>query len=407
MRVCVIVPVLDGEAFIAQTLRSVLNQTRPPDEVIVVDNGSRDRSVEIARSFGGIVRVIGAPHGGASAARNAGVAEATGEALMFLDADDLLGPTVLEELAAVLARRPGAIACCPWMRFERVDGCWLAAPASCAPRRPGHDDLAAWLTGWYHPPCSGLWSREAYEASGGWDPEVRVNTDGDVMMRALIKGVPLVPTEGGTAYYRRLPGDAVSLSGRRLTRTGMESRLMVLDRIARLLGEAGRLSRYRAPLAEAYDGLARDSRGTFADLHEYARDAARAHGGPEPLRRARRRIGRLADRVRRDARPPAVAAVATPAPAPDRSGVAGEPPLVSVIVPTFTRAHLLGRALNGVLAQTYGRFEVLIVDDGSTDDTERVVAGLDDPRLRYLRQPENAGVAAARNRGLREAAGDL
>ena len=317
--ISVIMPVLDGEAFIAQALRSVLNQSRPPVEVIVVDNGSRDRSVEIAKSFGAPVRTIDAPQAGASAARNAGMAEARGDAVMFLDADDLLGPNVLEELATVLEYNPGAIACCPWMRFELADGCWLAAPASCAPKRRGQDDLAAWLTGWYHPPCSVLWSRAAYERSGGWDPEVRVNTDGDIMMRALIASVPLILTAGCTSYYRRLPGEAVSLSGQRLTRTGLESRLMVLDKIAGLLDVSGKLSRYKSPLGEAYDILAVGSSGTFPDLYERAVAASRSHGGSEGVRRVRRRLERTIPMggIGQGARP--AQTTTHSAPAPDRA----------------------------------------------------------------------------------------
>ncbi|HEV7264441.1 MAG TPA: glycosyltransferase [Falsiroseomonas sp.] len=404
MRVSVITPVRDGEAFIAQTLRSVLNQTQVPAEIIVLDDGSEDRSRDIAQRFGPPVRTVRGPFGGASAARAAGVAQAAGDALMFLDADDLLGPTALAELSEVLGSQPGAIACCPWMRYERVDGCWLAAPASCAPRRPRQDDLAAWLTGWYQPPCSVLWSRRAYEASGGWDPEIGVNDDGDLMMRALVAGVPLLRASCGMAYYRRLP-DAVSLSGRRFTRPGLESRLKVLAKVADRLAQAGRIAAYRAPLAEAYDDVARDCRETFPDLHERAGEAARLHGGAEWLRSARRRLDGIRPAARGGERAASPSPVA--APSADRVTPSEERPLVSVVVPTFNRASLLARALESVLAQSYGHFEVLVVDDASTDNTAEVVAAFGDRRLRYLRQPRNAGVAMARNRGLAEAKGAL
>jgi glycosyltransferase involved in cell wall biosynthesis len=82
-----IVPVHDGERFLADALGSVLAQTRPPDEVIVVDDGSSDRSGEIARGFPG-VRVLQQPNGGQARALNRGVAESRGEYLAFLDADD-------------------------------------------------------------------------------------------------------------------------------------------------------------------------------------------------------------------------------------------------------------------------------------------------------------------------------
>jgi len=84
-------------------------------------------------------------------------------------------------------------------------------------------------------------------------------------------------------------------------------------------------------------------------------------------------------------------------------------PSVSVIVPTYNRVHLLPRALDSVLAQTFEGFEALIVDDGSTDGTAELVKDYAerDPRVRYLRQPQNAGVSAARNRGLRESRGEF
>lgn len=406
MRISVVTPVRDGEAFLAQTLRSVLGQTCRPAEIIVLDDGSQDRSLAIAQGFGPPVRAVRGPFGGAAAARAAGAAQASGDALMFLDADDLLGPTALADLAVALAPHPGAIACCPWMRYERAGPCWLAGPASCAPRRPRQDDLAAWLTGWYQPPCSVLWSRRAYGASGGWDPEIGVNDDGDLMMRALIAGAPLLRAPHGLAYYRRLPEGAASLSGRRFTRPGLESRLRVLGKVADRLVQAGRIVRYRAPLAEAYDEIARDCRGDgVADLQARAEAAARAHGGAAWRRRAGRSLGRMAVATPATARPGSLPPVA--APSPDRAVPAAEQPLVSIVVPTFNRAALLARALGSVLAQGYGHFEVLVVDDASTEDIEAVVAGFGDPRLRWLRQARNGGVARARNRGIAEARGAL
>jgi glycosyltransferase involved in cell wall biosynthesis len=78
-----------------------------------------------------------------------------------------------------------------------------------------------------------------------------------------------------------------------------------------------------------------------------------------------------------------------------------------VILPTWNRAGTLMRAISSVLAQDYGRFELLVIDDGSTDGTEALVRGIPDARIRYLRQDRNRGVAAARNRGMAEAGGSL
>ncbi len=80
-------------------------------------------------------------------------------------------------------------------------------------------------------------------------------------------------------------------------------------------------------------------------------------------------------------------------------------PKVSVVVPTYQRAQVLARALDSAVAQTYPDVEIVVVDDGSTDDTEAVVARYGE-RVRYVRQT-NGGVSAARNRGIAVSTGEL
>lgn len=76
---------------------------------------------------------------------------------------------------------------------------------------------------------------------------------------------------------------------------------------------------------------------------------------------------------------------------------------VSIIIPTYNRADVLVTSIQSVLQQSYTDFELLIVDDGSTDNTDIVVGSIHDDRIRYLKMPENKGVAAARNEGIRQA----
>lgn len=75
-------------------------------------------------------------------------------------------------------------------------------------------------------------------------------------------------------------------------------------------------------------------------------------------------------------------------------------PLVSVIIPTHNRAELIGRAIRSVLDQTHRNIELIVVDDSSKDDTERIVSGIDDSRVTYVRSDEHIGAAAARNMGI-------
>jgi glycosyltransferase involved in cell wall biosynthesis len=80
------------------------------------------------------------------------------------------------------------------------------------------------------------------------------------------------------------------------------------------------------------------------------------------------------------------------------------PALVSVVLPAYNRAPVLPRAIASVLSQSYAHLEIIVVDDGSTDDTEAAVRAIGDPRVRYLRR-ENGGAGAARNTGIAAARG--
>jgi glycosyltransferase involved in cell wall biosynthesis len=80
-------------------------------------------------------------------------------------------------------------------------------------------------------------------------------------------------------------------------------------------------------------------------------------------------------------------------------------PQVSVLIIVHNRAHTIGAAVRSVLAQTFSDFELIVVDDGSTDETTAVVEGFGDPRLRLIRTSRNQGIPLARNRALSEARG--
>ena len=75
---------------------------------------------------------------------------------------------------------------------------------------------------------------------------------------------------------------------------------------------------------------------------------------------------------------------------------------VSIVLPTYNRAYCLKDAVTSVLQQTYTSFELILVDDGSTDGTQELIAGFSDPRIRYFKTSLNQGAAAARNYGIRQ-----
>ena len=80
-------------------------------------------------------------------------------------------------------------------------------------------------------------------------------------------------------------------------------------------------------------------------------------------------------------------------------------PLISVIIPTYNRSVTLGTAIQSVLNQTYQNFELIIIDDGSLDDTCKVISTFSDQRIRYIKHTLNQGAPAARNTGIKKSKG--
>ncbi len=104
--VSVVIPAYNAAAYLAETLASVRAQTYHSYELIVIDDGSSDATLEIAARYG--ARCLRQSNRGASAARNEGIRKARGQYVAFLDADDLWAPSKLERQAAFLAANPGA-----------------------------------------------------------------------------------------------------------------------------------------------------------------------------------------------------------------------------------------------------------------------------------------------------------
>ena len=109
--ISVVIPCYNAAAFLRATIESILGQTQPVLEVIVVDDGSADDSANIAESFGPPVRVIRQPNQGESAARNRGIEAAGGDWVAFLDADDLWLPTKVELQAEAIRSAPADGVC--------------------------------------------------------------------------------------------------------------------------------------------------------------------------------------------------------------------------------------------------------------------------------------------------------
>src|ERR1700730_12194255 len=171
--VTVIMASFNGERFVGEALDSVFAQDYDPYEIVFVDDGSTDRTAEIAHGYR--VRYVHQPNGGLAAARNTGLAEASGELVTFLDDDDLMPPNRLALQAGHLAEHPG-IGCVLGRRE------WMNAP-QWVPRVPIYGDPAG------IPLAAAMVRRSELERVGGFDASFRYAEDRDLMIRLREHGV--------------------------------------------------------------------------------------------------------------------------------------------------------------------------------------------------------------------------
>lgn len=427
--VSVIIPARDAAGTLAETLDSVLAQSFGDWEAIVVDDGSRDATAAIAADYAvrdSRIRMTRAPGLGVSGARNAGIAEARGSRLLFLDADDWLARDQLGRLHAAIEAAPHAVASyCGHVRVTPAGHAFLPRfgeevahdAAQLFARRNGLAVHAA------------LVARAHVEAIGGFDPGLVTCEDWDLWQRLAFQRGPFVPVRDIYAPYRLRPA---SLS-QRLDQLHADGSA-VIDRGFTALrvagGDAGAADLGLALSTAHFDlwcTAIAAARGTPLNIDRapfrssgYAREAAilanmlveafcvGACCAPAalPVRIAwfeealEAVLGQFADAPLRDAVRSALhRSLGTDAPAAT---------LVSVVVPAYNGAATIDETLASVRAQSHARLEVIVVDDGSRDRTADCVLShaAVDPRISLLRQA-NAGVAAARNSGWQSAAADV
>jgi glycosyltransferase involved in cell wall biosynthesis len=184
-RVSVVIPACNVERWLGGAIESVLDQDARPAEVIVVDDGSSDGTADVARSFPDVT-LVRQDNRGLAGARNAGAARATGDAVLFLDADDMLLPGALRELVATLDRDARVAAVVPNFVVMEERGERVAWPHAPRLRVLGRQDLRRLLPA--NPlAANALVRREAWR-SLGFREELRAAEDLDLWIRLLLAG---------------------------------------------------------------------------------------------------------------------------------------------------------------------------------------------------------------------------
>jgi GT2 family glycosyltransferase len=208
-RVSVIIPTFNYGRFIGRCIESVLDQNVSDLEIIVVDDGSTDNTRHVVEQFKNRPHYIFQENAGPSAARNTGIVNCTGEWLLFLDADDLLGPDAISYQVQFLQQSPRAFISV--VRHEIIDGSLCEAiprslPTSWTLFRSNLDVHLCYFN--IAPPAALLFKREVILESGGFQPGVHYCEDYDLLLRAVEKGFIPNYNPKGLVYYRRQPASA-------------------------------------------------------------------------------------------------------------------------------------------------------------------------------------------------------
>jgi glycosyltransferase involved in cell wall biosynthesis len=185
--ISLIIPAYNAGRYLREAIDSALNQTMIPRQIVVVDDGSTDDTLEIARSYGAAVTAISQLNAGTSIARNRGLAEANQPMIAFLDADDRFAPNKLERQLQLLSGRPDAMLC-----LCRACDFW-------SPDLPDSARHAAKLAPQFRPGQAGTWlvRREIFQRIGNFStaPDFEFSEGSELYTRIESAGLGIVRTE--------------------------------------------------------------------------------------------------------------------------------------------------------------------------------------------------------------------
>jgi glycosyltransferase involved in cell wall biosynthesis len=271
--VSVIIPAFNAGKYIRETLDSVINQTWLSLEIFVIDDGSKDDTVAIARTYqSDHLIVLEQKNSGACVARNKGLSLSKGKYIQFLDADDVLSQDKIEKQVEILEKNPGYLGVSPTVHFmngedymkmdPREESFWIHDtddPADFLIRLYGGDgerwmvQTSAWLT-----------PSTLTDTIGPWNEKLLLDQDGEYFARAVLasKGIR---TTGGINYYRRFTlGGNISAKANKIE--NLRSALLALNLKAQYLGKLTRSDRYLLAMSTLYQEIAINAYPQFPAL---------------------------------------------------------------------------------------------------------------------------------------------
>ena len=286
--VSILIPAYNAERWIADTINSALAQTWPSKEIIVVDDGSRDRTLQVARQFASkTVSIVAHENQGASAARNRAFELCQGDYIQWLDADDLLAPDKIDkQIKAAGEHSQGALISSAWGPFiYRPNQASFIPTPLCCDLTPLEWLLRKFEHNLWQPPATWLVSRELTEGSGPWDTRLLNNDDGEYFSRVLKKCSRVRFVADAKVFYRRTGSNRLSYVGR--SNKKLEAHFLGIQLQMEVLRSLEDSKRVRAACLKRLNACLIDFYPERPDIMEQAQQLAHDLGGTVRLPRLR------------------------------------------------------------------------------------------------------------------------
>ncbi|MBE9164401.1 glycosyltransferase [Tychonema sp. LEGE 06208] len=401
--VSVIIPAYNGDRYIAQAVESVLAQTFTNLEIIVVDDGSTDETHQVLQPYLDKIRYVYQENRGVAAARNRGIQEAKGEFIAFLDQDDFFEPDKLAAQIALFRSSPSlGIVNSGWRLVnEQGDAISDITPWLYFPKL----NLETWIVQMPVLPSAMMFSRQWLEIAGGFNSEFDSVDDSDLVLRLAVLGCEAAWLPQITVSYRQHDKNVsikkalkqanlfITLKQQFFAKPDLPQHIRELENPAfyeALTWMAWQLYYSNYPV-EAVDFFQKSLRYspypakiTVTDWLKRLGSIAQTYGNTIDFQ-ALRNLSEWKQLM--------------------ASILSSKTPRVSVIIPAYNCERYITRAVKSAINQTYKDWEIIVVDDGSTDSTSQVLDVYRDI-IQYVYQ-ENQGAAIARNRACEIAKGEF
>lgn len=401
-KVSVIIPVYNCELYIAQAIESVLNQTYTDYEIIVINDGSTDNTYQVLQPYMKKIRYFSQENKGLSATRNQGIKMAKGKLISLLDADDLFLYYKLQEQVAIFEAEPSiGLVQSGWRvvneKGEKIEDVkpWHKSPEL---------DLVTWLKWKATNPSGMMFRKEWLERVNGFNEDLRRLEDFDIVIRLALAGCQATWFPKVAVCYRQHRGN---MTRNLLAQIEVEEK--ILDELFSNPNLPGKIQHLEKELR--YGSLIWNcwrlyKTGNFSEMATYLQKSLSYTSDPptvaictwiELFTKLDSQEGNQFNAYSFSQLPQwkkLISNIFNPV-----------VPRVSVIIATYNNAHYILEAIASIFNQTYRSYEIIVIDDGSTDNTRQVLEPYLD-KIRYLYQ-ENKGVSHARNLGLEMARGEF